>query len=318
MKQLTVGQKRMIKLIVSSGLSTAALLFAILASSYFLGNQFVMACSFFMGASFVSAANFLVRYFILSPRRKFDRIKCFGLTAFYLALTASMGFAFLSEIMLFVTSILWLVSLAYSGILDIVIKRKARFIVYGIMKIAIGAMLIFGFSYAFNAQGVFVIQIALVAMGIAIVSFGSAMLSVFSGVRSNTLSKIIRKTYAIEIIYGLLVLIVASSLMFMVLEDNMSFSDALWYCFAIVTTIGFGDFTALTLPGRLISVALGIYGIIVVALITSIIVNFYNEVSANNSADEKAVEELPSIVEPEEKPDEEVKQESAPAEENKE
>jgi len=65
-----------------------------------------------------------------------------------------------------------------------------------------------------------------------------------------------------------------------------SFEDALWYCFAIVTTIGFGDFTAATLTGRAISVVLGLYGIIVVALITSIIVNFYNETKNTEDPDE--------------------------------
>ena len=62
--------------------------------------------------------------------------------------------------------------------------------------------------------------------------------------------------------------------------------DAVWYCFAIVTTIGLGDFTAATLPGRAISAILGLYGIIVVALVTSIIVNFYNETKNTSDPDE--------------------------------
>ena len=50
-------------------------------------------------------------------------------------------------------------------------------------------------------------------------------------------------------------------------------------CFAIITTIGFGDITAVTGIGRIMSVILGIYGIIVVSLVTSVIVNFYTEVN---------------------------------------
>lgn len=62
-----------------------------------------------------------------------------------------------------------------------------------------------------------------------------------------------------------------------------TFGDALWYSFAVVTTIGFGDITAVTVPGRVISVILGLYGLIVVALITSIIVNFYTETKASKA-----------------------------------
>ena len=61
-------------------------------------------------------------------------------------------------------------------------------------------------------------------------------------------------------------------------ETFHSFGDGLWYCFAVVTTIGFGDIAAGSLAGRILSVILGIYGIIVVSLITSIIINFYTEV----------------------------------------
>ena len=64
-----------------------------------------------------------------------------------------------------------------------------------------------------------------------------------------------------------------------------TYGDALWYCFAVVTTIGFGDFSAIRPLTRILSVILGIYGIIVVALITSIIVNFYNEVKDHNEED---------------------------------
>jgi voltage-gated potassium channel Kch len=84
-------------------------------------------------------------------------------------------------------------------------------------------------------------------------------------------------------------LIVAFSLVFPHLEEGIAtFNDALWYCFAIVTTIGFGDFSAVTPIGRLLSVILGLYGIIVVALITSIIVNFYGEMkSVDDDNDDK-------------------------------
>ena len=102
---------------------------------------------------------------------------------------------------------------------------------------------------------------------------------VFSRLRIDVLKRIVRKTYASEIITGLLLLMCAFSLVFSITEPQIpTFLDGMWYCFAVVTTIGFGDLTVTGLLARLLTVVLGIYGIIVVALITSIIVNFYGEV----------------------------------------
>ena len=53
-----------------------------------------------------------------------------------------------------------------------------------------------------------------------------------------------------------------------------------------MTTIGFGDITAVTVKGRVLSVILGMYGIIVVSLITSIIVNFYGEMKRENTQED--------------------------------
>ena len=90
-----------------------------------------------------------------------------------------------------------------------------------------------------------------------------------------------------EGLLGLLLLIVAFSLVLMHNEESVnSFEDALWYCFAIVTTIGFGDITAVSVIGRVVSVLLGIYGIVAVAILTSIIVNFYNEIKSTPERDE--------------------------------
>ncbi len=120
----------------------------------------------------------------------------------------------------------------------------------------------------------------------------------FSQIRLDVLKKIIRKTYASEILLGMILLMAAFSLLLSMLDPNISsFADGLWFCFATVTTIGYGDVTASTLIGRVLSVILGIYGIVVVALITSIIVNFYNEMKTENTPENepegKQAEELP-------------------------
>jgi len=111
----------------------------------------------------------------------------------------------------------------------------------------------------------------------------SIMVALFSRIRLDLLKEIIQKTYAVEIIAGLGLMMVAFSYVLTFTDEVFkTFWDALWYCFAIVTTIGFGDLAATSALGRLLSVILGIYGIIVVALITSIIVNFYGEMKKEN------------------------------------
>ena len=106
----------------------------------------------------------------------------------------------------------------------------------------------------------------------------------------RALRKIIRKTYAGEVIFGLLLLMVAFSLVLMIVEDNIhNFWDAMWYCYMLVTTIGFGDITSVTVLGRIISVILGIYGIVVVAILTSIIVNFYTETRTKEEEKEETI-----------------------------
>ena len=69
----------------------------------------------------------------------------------------------------------------------------------------------------------------------------------FSQIRLDVLRKILRKTYASEILLGLILLIVSFSLILSMLDPGIGdFQNALWFCFATVTTIGYGDVTAAT------------------------------------------------------------------------
>ena len=107
----------------------------------------------------------------------------------------------------------------------------------------------------------------------------------------HILQKIIRKSMVYEIILSLLIIVIICSVYFTCVEPNItSYVDSLWYSFSVITTIGFGDVAVTTTLGRILSVILGVSGIVVVALFTSVIVNLYNEL--NKKRESRSLEKI--------------------------
>lgn len=72
------------------------------------------------------------------------------------------------------------------------------------------------------------------------------------------------------------------------------YGDGLWFTFAVSTTVGFGDFTAVTVTGRILTVILSIYSIAIVAIFTAIITSFVMNL-AKVRASESATEFLDDL-----------------------
>ncbi|WAP52893.1 potassium channel family protein [Arthrobacter sp. ATA002] len=119
--------------------------------------------------------------------------------------------------------------------------------------------------------------------------------------RLRLLWNIIRTTGAQRVITGFLFAVAGAGLVLPRVEPDIdTFGNALWLLFVSFTTIGFGDFVPVTFAGRLITVFISLYGILVVALITGVIVGYYNEIlraRANTSLDEliNELEQLPDL-----------------------
>ena len=64
-----------------------------------------------------------------------------------------------------------------------------------------------------------------------------------------------------------------------------SYADSLWFCFASATSIGYGDFTAVTLIGRIIIVFLSVYSIAVIAIVTAVITSFFTDIARFRASD---------------------------------
>lgn len=90
--------------------------------------------------------------------------------------------------------------------------------------------------------------------------------------------KVLKRTGAVKLLSGYLVMLAVISVAIVIVEPDINtFQDGLWYCFAVLTTIGFGDFVAVTTLGRILSIVLSIYSILIIAVIPGIVTSFYLE-----------------------------------------
>ena len=92
------------------------------------------------------------------------------------------------------------------------------------------------------------------------------------------LKSVLVRTHTHKILFSYLVFVFLDALVIYLADPAIStYGDSLWYCYAIISTAGFGDVVATSVIGRIASVLLTIYSILVIALITGVIVNFYNQ-----------------------------------------
>jgi len=222
----------------------------------------------------------------IPERRRLD----FIFSAVFLACATAIFFK-PTLLVLTITGVIFMVSLVPSRVLSVMRNRRWTNILLNVVFILLVILAIWGIWEGEESQLLFVIVVMLLT---AIRGLLRIMSVTFARLRMDLLRDIVRQTYASEIIFGLLLLIASFSFVLLYTDTasfDGSYANALWYCFAVVTTIGFGDFTVVSTIGRILSVVLGIYGIIVVALITSIIVNFYGEMKKAPPEDEEPAHE---------------------------
>ena len=95
----------------------------------------------------------------------------------------------------------------------------------------------------------------------------------------RVLKNVLKRTGADKIILTFVVFFFAVALILLLVEPEIdTYGQALWYCYAVFSTAGFGDIVSVTLIGRILSVLLTILTLLVVALVTGVIVAFYNDV----------------------------------------
>ena len=269
--------------VITWGLTVAIIVFSIFTfnnanNQNFEGASFYMAIVFIlMGAS---------QIFTFLKERNGSAFRAIFMSLVNIGLGVLVFFAKYNIYIFSISAGIFALSIIVSRIFKLVKNHTTRDIVLNLILIAISVALAIGFFQKVESD--FISGVVLLeCLFISICVFVEAVMTSFSQLKLTTFVNVIMRTFALEILLGLAALIVLSSLILMHVEPSMpGFGDAIWYCFAVVTTIGFGDIVAATPIGRVVSVILGIYGIVVVAVITSIIVNFYNETYGKRDAKE--------------------------------
>ena len=89
---------------------------------------------------------------------------------------------------------------------------------------------------------------------------------------------ILKRTKADRILSGFFLFLFAAAGIIQLAEPDITrYGDTLWYCYAVISTAGFGDVVAVTFLGKICSVLLTVYSIFVVAIVTGVVVNFYSQ-----------------------------------------
>lgn len=279
---------RVIFVIIGSIFSAVILSFSVLAIIK-LQEKNLEEASFYLLFIFVTLG--LTRLIsFLQEREKVSFIRFILSLIFDIALGITIYFGKNNPYLYSLCGGLFCISIIVSRIFKIILNHTMRSIIFNTLIIIFMGVLAVGLFIPIDIETNFS-PIIVVCFIVAISALFEILSGSFSHLKFKTLFKIIVRTYVLEIFLGLLTTMVAAAIVFMYYEESVpTFGDGLWYAFAIVTTIGFGDFAATTLVGRIVTVFLGIYGIIVVAVITSVIVNLYNETAGKN--DSKKIKEI--------------------------
>ncbi len=94
------------------------------------------------------------------------------------------------------------------------------------------------------------------------------------------LRNILVRTKTNRILIAYLVFVLFSALLILLFDPSITrYGDALWYCYAVISTAGFGDVVVTTMLSKVVSVLVTAYSTIVIAIVTGVVVNFYTEIT---------------------------------------
>ena len=81
-----------------------------------------------------------------------------------------------------------------------------------------------------------------------------------------------------KVLISFLIYLSLTALAIMWIEPEIhNYFDPLWYCFSVISTIGFGDIVVISIVAKILTILLSFYAIIVFAILTATVVNYFSE-----------------------------------------
>ena len=89
---------------------------------------------------------------------------------------------------------------------------------------------------------------------------------------------VIRASGLVPSLVTFVILFLVASILVAAFEPGVGgFGNAAWLMFQVVTTIGLGDYTCVSVVGRVVAIVLSVYSVFFLALITGAVVSYCQE-----------------------------------------
>ena len=96
--------------------------------------------------------------------------------------------------------------------------------------------------------------------------------------RLELLGRIFEYTGAYRLLCSFTLFVFIDAFLIWIFEPTIkSYGDALWYCYAVISTAGFGDVVVTAFIPKILSILLTVDSLLCLAIFTGVVVNYFNK-----------------------------------------